>query len=300
MEYKDVDLNLLRIFEAVMKTRSVTRAGQVLGLSQPAMSYALRRLRELFKDPLFVRSQNTLLPTPRARELATPIAEVLESIRRNVLQSGEFHVDSVEREFAFCLTDIGQILFLPVLVQRVRDLAPNVTVCVRSIVGVQLASALESGEVDLAIGYFPDLPGSVFQQRLYEEDVVCLCRTDHPQIDNAITQRQYLDLPHVIVRSPMRAIESIEKELERQSIKRRSVLIVPDYVSLPGVLESSELIATVPHTIARALCRFGAIKIIALPFNLPKRTVHQYWHSRYNHDPANRWLRGVVYEQLAG
>lgn len=300
MEYKDVDLNLLRIFEAVMKTRSVTRAGQVLGLSQPAMSYALRHLRELFKDPLFVRSQNTLLPTPRARELATPIAEVLESIRRNVLQSGEFHVDSVEREFAFCLTEIGQILFLPVLVQRVRDLAPNVTVCVRSIVGVQLASALESGEVDLAIGHFPDLPGSVFQQRLYEEDAVCLCRADHPQIDNAITQRQYLDLPHVIVRSPMRAIESIEKELERQSIKRRSVVIVPDYVSLPGLLESSELIATVPHTIARALCRFGAIKIIALPFNLSKRTVHQYWHSRYNHDSANRWLRGVVYEQLAG
>lgn len=296
MGYKDTDLNLLRVFDAVLKAGSVTRAGQNLGLSQPAMSYALRRLRELFKDPLFVRAQNTLLPTPRARDLAAPIAEALDFIRSNVLQDAHFVASDIQREFVLSLTQVGQVLFLPALVQRLPLLAPGAKLRVKSVTGLQLGAALECGEVDIAIGFFPDLPESVYQQRLYEEDIVCICGSNHPTIGEALTLRQYTQHRHAVVESPMRVHEPIEKELAKLSLKRQVFLVVPDYLSLPGVLERSDLLATVPRTIANALRRFGPIKVVKPPMQISKRTVHQYWHSRYNNDLANKWLRSVVNE----
>lgn len=294
MDISRVDLNLLPVFEALHETQSVTRAAHRLGLSQSAMSAALARLRAVLDDPLFVRGARQMLPTPRAREIAGPVRDLLERMRREIFAGAGFDPARTEREFAFCLTDVGAAVFLPRLIPELRRAAPRARLRSEQIRVADLERALEEGVVDLALGSYPDLPGSVFQQRLYHRSYVCICRADHPGVGNRLTLKTYLELEHAVVRSPVRLQEAIDRALGKRAARRRIAVSVSHYLALPYLIERTDFIATVPSEIAEVARRQAAIRILASPVRVPDVTLRQHWHKRYHHDAASRWLRGLV------
>jgi len=179
MDMNHVDLNLLLIFEAMLEHQSVTRAGQAVGLSQPAMSAALAKLRSMLNDPLFVRTGVGMKPTPRAQDLAPSISRVLDIMRTQVLHESNFDAAVATRTFTINTPDIGEMVFLPKLLKRLSTVAPSIRLRATTVPHEQLETALETGKVDLAVGYFPDLTkAEIFQQRLFSHSFVCVVRED--------------------------------------------------------------------------------------------------------------------------
>ncbi len=294
MELASVDLNLLVVFDAMVTHRSVTLAGQALGLSQPAMSAAVARLRTLLDDPLFVRSDWQMKPTPRALELAEPVRRIMEVVKTDVLQRTRFEPDTTSRTFTVVTPDIGESNFLPGLIQRFAQDAPNARLRTIAQPRVAAAQALESGLADLAVGYFPDLQRTGFyQQKLFDNPHVCLLRCGHPAIGERITLKEYLAASHAVVRPEGR--EHVFEQFMQQRGLRRNVLIeLSHFMSLLPVLEQTDLIATVPSDLASVCTRYGTLRQVDAPLKSPVIAVHQFWHALAHRDPANVWLRGVV------
>ena len=201
MNVHAVDLNLLVVFDAIYRERKITSAADRLALSQPATSNALTRLRKLFDDPLFVRTVNGMVPTPFAQLLAEPIKDACDSARSALQLSSSFMPRSSTRTFTLCMSDIGEHVFLPPLLKRLTTEAPAVNVKVVQATLRDLHLGLESGEVDLAIGLFPNLPPGFFQQKLYVDRLVCVARKGHPAIGGPISLAEFRSLPHAQVRS---------------------------------------------------------------------------------------------------
>jgi DNA-binding transcriptional LysR family regulator len=293
MDLKAVDLNLLVVFDALVEHRGVTRAGEAIGLSQPAMSAALSRLRVLFGDPLFVRSGAEMKATPRALELAGPVRRVTELIRTEVLQRSGFEPAGSQRTFTIVTPDIGEVNFLPRLLARFEKEAPLASLRTVARPREAAAEALESGEADLAVGYFPDLQrAGFFLQKLFDNPHVCLVRKAHPAAD-ALTLEAYLAASHAVVRPGGRE-HVFEQFLTQQGLRRRVVVELSHYMSLLPIVEQSDLIATVPLDLADVCVRHGALRIVEAPVQAPVISVHQFWHARYHKDLASLWLRGVL------
>ena len=181
MDIRKVDLNLLVVFDMLLRLQSVTRTAEALGMSQPAMSLALNKLRTAFSDPLFVRNSRGLSPTPRAEQLVIPMRHVLDQIKNDVLRQPSFDPATTDRTFTFNMADVGELVFLPRLHAHLRAAAPGANIRTVSTPPAQLEEAMESGEVDLAVGYFPGLKGAaMYQQRLFSHSFVCIVRKDHP------------------------------------------------------------------------------------------------------------------------
>jgi DNA-binding transcriptional LysR family regulator len=293
MDWRAIDLNLLVVFQAVMDHRGVTRAGESLGLSQPAMSASLARLRELFQDPLFVRSGTEMKPTTRAVELAMPIRRVLESIRTDVFQRTEFRPSSTAKTFSIITPDVGEVTLIPPLRARLAVQAPGAMLRVFSRPPVATAAALESGEADLAIGYFPDLQKAGFyQQKLADIPLIGLVRADHPDIGSRLTLEQYVAASHVMVRPDGRGQERVPFP---KDARPRIALELAHFMSVLPVVETSDLIAAVPLDIADVCTRYARVRVVELPpESSPPIPVHQFWHARFHKDAAHIWLRGVV------
>lgn len=299
MNVHAIDLNLLAVFDAMIEHRSVTRAGERIALSQPAMSAALGRLRTLFHDPLFVRAGGEMQPTPKALELAEPIRRVLTVVKTEVLQRSGFDPAVTERQFTLLTPDIGEFNFLPRLLGRFAAAAPGARLRTIARPRAAAAEALESGAADLAIGYFPDLQKAGFyQQKLFENAHVCIVRAGHPAVGDRLTLAEYLALPHAVVRPDGRE-HVFEQHLQHRGISRRVLLEVSHFLSVLPIVESSDLVATVPRDLADACMRYGNIRIVEVPIRAPGIAVHQFWHRRFHQDPANIWLRGLVHAQLA-
>ena len=294
MDLRTIDLNLLVVFDAMMDCRSVTRAGETVGLSQPAMSAAVARLRALFDDPLFVRSGAEMKPTPRALELAEPIKRVTEMIRGEVLQRSGFVPASTDRPFTIVTPDIGEIHFLPRLLARLAQEAPSAQL--RTIARPRLAAAeaLESGAAALAIGYFPDLQKAGFyQQKLFDNPHVCIVRRGHPTVGPGMTLDEYLAASHAVVRPDGRE-HVFEQYLQERGLQRKVRVEMSHFMSLLPVIENSDLVAAVPRDLADVCSRYTDLHILDIPIEAPVIAVHQFWHARFHKDPANVWLRGVV------
>lgn len=294
MDLQRVDLNLLTVFAALAEHRSVTRAAESLGLSQPATSAALARLRELLADPLFVRAGAEMQPTPRAAQLVAPVRRVLDTVREEVLQARAFEPASTERVFTVLTPDIGEINFLPRMLAHLASSAPQANVKALSMPPRAAADALESGAADLAVGYYPDLhKAGFFQQRLFRNEHVCIVRRDHPTIRKTLTLRQFLDASHAVVRPEGRE-HVFEQFLQSKGLKRRVRLEVSHFMSLLPIISTSDLLATVPRDLAEVCTRHGDIRILPTPMKSPVIDVHQFWHRRVHKDAAHSWFRGVV------
>jgi DNA-binding transcriptional LysR family regulator len=296
MDIRTVDLNLLVIFDAMARLRSVNRTAEAVGLSQPAASAALARLRALFDDPLFVRTGAQMKPTPRALELAPAVHRVVEAIQSEILQPTVFDPRRAERSFTLLTPDIGEVAFLPGVLRRLRHEAPLVKLVASAKPREAAAEALESGEADLAVGFFPDLQkAGFFQQGLFKTSYACItCAKAGPRVDK-MTLKQYLLARHVVVRPDGRE-HLLDRYLETKGWRRHVTLELSHFMSLLALLPGTDLVATVPDDIATVTGRHIPLRRIALPFKPPVIDVHQFWHRRMQHDPANRWLRGVFYE----
>ncbi|MEO6017098.1 MAG: LysR family transcriptional regulator [Polaromonas sp.] len=295
MDIRSVDLNLLVVFDAMVEHRSVTRAAEALNLSQPAMSAAVARLRGIFDDPLFVRAGSEMRPTPRAAELAGPVHRVVDTVKTEILQRNVFDPASSDRTFTLVTPDIGEVNFVPRILSRLADEAPNTNIKTLAMPRHAASDSLESGAAELALGYFPDLQkAGFFQQKLFRNSHVCMVRSDHPLIGTTMTLAQFLALSHAVVQPDGRE-HVFEQYLHKRGLKRRVLVEISHFMSLLPIVEASDLVATVPRDVAEFCVRHGKVRIVETPMKAPVIDVYQFWHRRFHKDPAHIWLRSAVH-----
>jgi len=295
MNVRDVDLNLLRVFDAVLHEKGVTPAAARLGLTQPAVSNALARLRKVFGDPLFVRTPRGVDATPFARELAEPLPQALALLESALAHGPGFDPATSTRAFRFYMSDLGQIEFLPPLVERVQRTAPGVRLEAVALEVEDIADALAAGALDLAIGFLPGLGPPLRRRPLFRDPYVCLMRADHPAVGKTLTKKKFLEASHALV-SYRGGHRVIEEALERAGLARRIALRVPHFTVVPMVLERTDLMLTLPLRVARVYEKRGNFKSLPPPVPIPPAEVAVHWHERFESDPGNRWLRDLMIE----
>ena len=286
------DLKLLQLFDLLYDLRSVTRVAEQLGQSQPTISIWLGHLREYLHDPLFIRTPGGMAPTPQADALIGPCREILESLRRFAAWEIAFDPGTAQRRFRICMTDASHITLLPRLLAHVRAQAPGIRLEAARIDG-NTERALESGEADLAIGYVPWLGGGIYQQKLYDQDWVCLANRHHPRIRGRLGAKQYRSEAHVAITAGTGA-QLLEQALRQARIERDVVLELPGFLGLGAIIQSTDLITTLPRQIGETLAQASDLAVHACPIPVEGFAVRQHWHPRYHHEAGNRWLRGVV------
>lgn len=286
-----LDIKLLRLFDLLYSTHSVTRAAELLGQSQPTVSIWLARLREQLGDPLFVRTPAGMQPTPRADALIPIARDALDSLRRLSTEDTGFNPTTAERRFCICMTDASHVTLLPQLLAHVRSVAPGVRLEAGRI-DATTGERLQSGEADLALGLIPELGAAFYQQVLFTQDWVCLANRHHPRIGEALTLDDYRREGHVGIVSGT-GHRLLAGALAAHDLERRVVLELPGFLGLAAILSTTDLIVTLPRQTGETLARSANLRIFSCPFSIPSFTVKQHWHARYHHDAGNRWLRRV-------
>jgi DNA-binding transcriptional LysR family regulator len=283
-----LDLNLLRVFDAILETRSVTVAASTLNLTQSAVSNQLARLRDAFDDPLFVRTSDGMVPTPRAMAMADPIRKSLVAIRFCLEEQLGFDPATSDRTFKIFMSDVGQLVFLPRLLERITRVAPLVSIHTVQVPPSRLRDvALESGEVDLAAGYFEDFDGSFRQQLLFEESYVGMVRRGHPTIRETLSLETFLGTLQA---------NAVDQAFAVADVPRRVAVRAAHSMGMTSIVSSTDLLVIVPGRLAAACRELADVNILALPIEVPKFQIKLHWHERFHHDPGNRWLRGLVAE----
>jgi DNA-binding transcriptional LysR family regulator len=294
----ELDLNLIPYLVALEETRNVSRAGLLLGVGQPRVSTALGKLRAYFGDPLFVRTSRGMEPTPRALALIPSARDALARIERGLVAPHDFDPATSTHTFSIALSDVGEIVFLPRLLQEFARRAPHANLRSVSQPHAEVERGLEAGGIDLAVGYFPDLRGTnFFQQRLFTHRFICLMRRDHPLAARRLSLKEFLACGHALVRADSRSQEVLEKYLAKRRLVRRAVLETPHFMSLPYILSRTDLIATVPHAIGYAYStEHASIVLVEPPLPLPRFDLRQHWHRKFHNDARTVWLRSLVAE----
>ena len=294
-----LDLKLLVVFDAVMRKGGLTVAGDALGISQPAMSQSLGKLRQYFGDPLFVRSPTGMSPTPRALELAPKIAAVIQLMQEAIEDEGKFDPATSQRTFSFIATDFGAAFLLPKLLQYIEKNAPGIRVRATHAPTHGVEAALEDGEVDLAIGSFTITRSPFYQRALYYSDYICLVRSGHPAALAPLTEQAYLSAKHALVSPLPVGYEALETYLLDHVPASNFSVIMPNFLSLLTVLPTSDALFTVSRRAGEQLAQLLGAKVLELPVMIPGFSVRQFWHERLHRDPANKWFRDVIYSLLA-
>jgi len=296
----DIDLNLLRIFHQLMIERRVSAVAETLGMSQPAVSGALKRLREVLKDELFLRTARGMQPTPLAEQLAEPVASAIDTLRKAIARPGLFDPATARRNFMLSLTDIGEIYFLPPLLARLDERAPGIDLSTaRNSIG-DLKDAMESGRVDAAIGLLPQLQGRFFRQRLFRQPYVLAMRRDHPLArKRKISTADFSAADHVVVLASGTGHGEVDRVLERKRVARRVRLTVPHFVGVGHILEASDLVATLPERMAQRITGPFGLHYLPHPVKLPEASIDLFWHARMQRDPGHQWLRRQIVELFA-
>jgi DNA-binding transcriptional LysR family regulator len=294
---RKLDLNLLPIAAALFEERSVSRAAEKLGISQPAASRALQRLRRMVGDPLFVKSRRGVEPTPKAVALAACAREILSKVEAGLLAQPEFHPANYRGTFSISTSEGAEFWLWPEIFRRLKKISPHSTYRLLRIPVANLARQLESGEVDLTVGFFPMLHGSnLIQQGLLKMKSVCLLRADHRVRKAKLTRSQFEKLEHVVVDGASRNLV-IDHAISTHHLRRKVALVISGYSSLASILASSDLIATVPLPMGVQLVENAHnLRMIQPPVDFPGILIAQYWEGRFNDDPRNQWLRAVVKE----
>ena len=299
MELKDIDLNLLVIFNQLLKEKRVSKVAENLGLGQPAISNALARLRKLFGDELFLRTSTGMQPTPFADQLAESIGYALGMIHSAVNARSSFDPASSKRSFCVGMTDIGEIYFLPRLMQRIQEVAPSISISTVRNTAVNLKDAMEEGQVDLAIGLLPQLKAGFFQRRLFVQRYVCIFRKGHALDKKNVLESEFFAADHVAIVSAGTGHGQVDEILDSNSPQRRVKLKVPHFVAIGHILQTTDLIATVPERLAERMAKPFNLKYVSHPVKLPQISIHLFWHAKYHKDPASQWLRTLIVDMHA-
>ncbi len=294
MHIRDLDLNLLRVFDAVHRHRHVSRAAEQLGLSQPAVSHALTRLRLLMKDALFVRAGAGMRPTPRADQLAQAVAIALQTLEQALFEAEAFDPGQSQRTFRLHMSDMGEGVFLPGLMHDVRQVAPGVRVDSYQFEIAQIEEALETGRLDFALGFLPGVEGTG-QDALLDDRYVVLMRAGHPQGDSAAGIQGLRSLDYILVRQHTQTASL----LQRLGLQDRVRLSIPHFMVLPNLVTDTDLAVILPRQTALDFTERGAFRIVEPDFGEAGFTVALHWSRRHASDPALRWLRALIVERFS-
>jgi DNA-binding transcriptional LysR family regulator len=289
MNWRAFDLNLLVVFDAVMQDQNVTRAGQRIGLSQPAMSHALNRLRDVLKDELFVRTPTGMRPTPRAEQLAALLRQALSELQQ-ALQPETFVPATADRRFALAMNNYAAVVVAPPLVTAVSTAAPSVQLDLRPSGTLDLVESLDRGELDLAIGSLDHVGERFASTPLLEDEFVMVMRRSHPAGRGALSAKVLAALPHLDISSSGERTDFLDAWLTDQGLARRIALRAP-YLSARAVLSRSDLATTLTRRIAQEFARTDRLQIHELPVKSPVVRTTMLWHRRLDNHPAHRWLR---------
>lgn len=294
MNLSRIDLNLLVAFDALLSEQSVTRAAQRLGLSQPAMSSALGRLRRLLDDPVLIRTPTRMVPTARAMELVAPVRQILQQVESALATPAPFDPASSTRRFRIATVDYVELVLLPALLRELSHTAPGVALDISLIGPDYPEEQLQNGKLDLAIGFAHNLPPELHSRILMKDRFICVVRADHPGVGKRLTLEQYVALQHVMV-SPRGSVTGVvDQALATQGLERRLAATVPHFLAAPHVVAHSDYIVTLAGRVARIYAAFLPIRLVKPPVVLPEFRIAMAWHARAEHDPALTWLRETL------
>jgi len=297
MNWNAFDLNLLVVFDAVMQDRSLTRAGQRLGMSQPAVSHALARLRHALKDDLFVRSPEGMRPTPRAERMVGPVRAALQELQVT-LEADEFDPSGSSREFAIAANNYAARAVIPTLVHRVAKVAPSVVLDVRPIGLLNVLDQLDNGVVELALSSLVEGGDRFKCVGLLDDEYAVVLSNDHPDVATELSLEQLSALPHISITSSGDDAQFIDDALAEQGFARLISAKVPLH-TLVSTLVGSRAVAVLPRRVAMDLAAFAPLTTKPLPFATPRIALSMIWHRRLDNHPAHRWLRTMLRSTVA-
>ena len=299
IEPSSIDLNLLSVFQEVYRERQISAAARRLGLTQSAVSNALARLRRTFGDELFVRTAYGMQPTPLAQQMAEPIGAAMAQVALALSQRSRFDPATSGRRFTLAMTDVGEVYFMPVLIERCRSGAPNVEIASIRANGLTLKDDMETGRVDLAIGAFEDVSEALYHRALFRQPFVSMFRKDHPLAKGKVDLARFVAAPHLIVDAAQSPYDRINGLLEKAGVTAGARFRVPHFTAVPYIVSTSELVVTVPQKLAESAASPFGLKWIEPPLALPALQTNVFWHRRFNHDPGIQWLRGLIADVFA-
>ncbi len=291
MNIKDFDLNLLNVFAKIYQEQNISRAAEQLGLSQPATSNALNRLRKIVGDPLFIRNSRGVTPTPKAEELIEPFSQALGLIQNGLNTKTEFEYKKETRTFNIAMSDYTEFLLLPKLMKWLTQFAPGVYINIRPIEGGDLNDEIKQGDVDFAIGHIPSLSDKFRQQRLFEETFSVIASLDNHSAKDTLTPEEFISLPHgmLVPRRTNNLPPKIKQWQESACIK------IPNFMSLMAIVSASDVVAYVPQRAVNTLRSIYPVKTLNLPTETMSFTSYQYWHEKMHKDPAHIWMRQLIF-----
>lgn len=291
-----LDLEWLSVFDEVFKTASVSKAAERLGVPQAAASTALIKLRNHFGDQLFSRTGRGMLPTPFAQSIQPSLRAVLDHLEQAHASRAVFDPAVAQRTFRISMTDISEIVLLPTLLNHLRHAAPGIQLDIEKIT-TDSVRKLQDGEVDLAVGFMPQLDAGFYQQVLFAQNFVCLVAANHPRIGARLSKVAFSRESHVLVTSSGTGHAIVDKVLERAGVQRKVALRVPSFLGVARIVAETELLATVPMRYGEVMAQREPVRLLPVPHVLPQYDVKQHWHERFHTDPGNMWLRRTIAEQ---
>jgi DNA-binding transcriptional LysR family regulator len=295
-DIRAINLNLLAAFDALLEERNVTRAAGKMGVTQSALSSSLAQLRLLFEDPLFRRTPHGIEPTPRALELGEPIRRGLGLFER-ALSPRSFDPGTESRVFVLATSDYVEFVLLPPLLKRLAREAPGVHLEVRPWGLQQVPKSLQSGEVDLMIGFYDEVPAHHRETLLFDEHYVCIARKKHPGLGRKPTLKSWLAQKHVLVSQKGNSPGTVDRVLAARDLKRTIGARVSHFLLVPTLVAQTDLVAAVNERVATAFVESLSLRVFAPPVPLPKGRIGQVWHEQLEHDPAQRWFRQLIVEE---
>jgi len=297
MKLQDLDFNLLRAFDALLREKHVTRAADRLEVSQSTMSVSLAKLRDLLGDELLMRSGAGLMPTELALLLWPRVQDAIAAMER-VIEPARFDPASANHTFRLILIDYIDLLMMPTVMRRIRAEAPGVKVHVLQTNPHHFGELMAAGEVDLALTYFPNAPEYLKGRKLFSDRFLGLAARGHPVLGRPLDVADFCALPHVTIEPAAAQIYNVQIDaaLEPHGLSRRVQMVKPSFLALPFMLESSDMVACIPARLARRMMRMAAVEVFDIPLDLPLFDVRMLWHPRTQHSPAHEWLREVMLE----
>ena len=294
MKLSDIDLNLFVVFDAIYSEGNLTRAGEIIGITQPAVSNSLSRLRNLFDDPLFVRTADGMVPTPVAQNIVGPVRQALGYIRASVQEAESFSPTDSDKRFRVSMTDLSQELLLPGLVASVKAAAPMVSVDCYQVRRRDMNIELASGNVDLAIDIPLTPDPQIRQSKLFSHDHVCVYRRDHPIASEVLNLERYLELDHVHVSARRGGLGHVDLVLGKMSRRRKVAVRTQHYLITPRLVANTDMVLTAPSMLAELIRSNYDVEIQNLPFDVPPLETYLYWHESTDSDQANQWMRNQI------
>lgn len=296
MNFDGFDLNLLVAFNTLMLERNVTKAAALAGVSQPAMSAALARLRRVFDDPLFIRSAEGLLPTAKAQEMAISVADALGQVRHLMKPPEVFDPNDKQRSFTLGLTEYPLHVLLPALTKKLAALAPHCTIHVRDFIDRdEVVALLDAGKIDIAVGVPPTkAENRILSQPLLRDDFVTLVGSDHPIAQKEMNLQAFLSLPHILVSPEGNRYGLVDQKLREQGLARNISLTLPTMFTVPDLLPGTDYVATVLSRVATTFANQDRFVMFNPPLELPAIPFDLLWHRRTQDSAAHLWLREVI------